>query len=526
MWTITFLVAACLIFLIDLGGVPLRDWDEGTVAQVAREMSRAPSWSGWLHPQLWGEPYLNKPPLVHSCIAGLYRVVGVTEWGARLPGAILTASSVPLVYGVGRELFMTRLPAVMAGMVYLTLLPVVRHGRLTMLDGAVVCFFLILIGATLRSRQDLRWCLGIGLGFSLIGLTKSIIALLLLAIGLGFLVWDTPRLFRSSYLWLGLGLGAIPLGLWYGVQAHHYGNLFVEVGLQAQSFDRIWNSVEDHQGYPWYYLLELLKYSWPWLLFWPWGLARIWQERDLSWAKLLGLWTGGYLLAISVMGTKLPWYIFPLYPAIALTIGVVLAEVWNGAGGWSGVRHTPQRFPTFWTGSLSFLALVGWVGAFYFSPWGGEPSGSAQLALSLVAAGLSLGAGLAHRQNPQFIPVLAWGCYGGLVVLMTSPVWLWELNEDYPVQPIAAMIRTQVPQGQVVYTTHSHGRPSLNFYSDRHIIAVSPEQAQEYWSQADPVYLLIGPTFQAQLGTGEMEELGRWQEGDWQAWVLVRRSRS
>lgn len=37
-WLIVLLLAAVLLFSINLGGLPLRDWDEGTVAQVAREI--------------------------------------------------------------------------------------------------------------------------------------------------------------------------------------------------------------------------------------------------------------------------------------------------------------------------------------------------------------------------------------------------------------------------------------------------------------------------------------------------------
>lgn len=138
LWILGLLLAAVILFSINLGGLPLRDWDEGTVAQVAREIWRSPANSQrWLYPTLNGEPYLNKPPLMHILIAFAYAIGGVNEWTSRLPGALLTAISVPLLYGIGREIFVQRPPAVFSALVYLTLLPVVRHGRLAMLDGAV-----------------------------------------------------------------------------------------------------------------------------------------------------------------------------------------------------------------------------------------------------------------------------------------------------------------------------------------------------------------------------------------------------
>ena len=166
------LLAALLLFTINLGSLPLRDWDEGTVAQVAREIwqGKNSDWS-WLFPTLNGKPYLNKPPLIHDLIAFCYSLGGVNEWTTRLPGAILTATSVPLLYGIGREIFVYRSPALFSALVYLTLLPVVRHGRLAMLDGAILCFALLLFLSLLRSRRDLRWSFVVGISFSLICLT-------------------------------------------------------------------------------------------------------------------------------------------------------------------------------------------------------------------------------------------------------------------------------------------------------------------------------------------------------------------
>ena len=104
-WLLILWGAAILLFCIDLGGVPLRDWDEGTVAQVAREIAQRDSWTAWLYPQLWGQPYLNKPPFLHGLIAMAFQTWEVHAWTARLPGAFLTATAVPMLYLLGREIF-------------------------------------------------------------------------------------------------------------------------------------------------------------------------------------------------------------------------------------------------------------------------------------------------------------------------------------------------------------------------------------------------------------------------------------
>ncbi|MHC5718890.1 MAG: ArnT family glycosyltransferase, partial [Nostoc sp.] len=87
-WLFSLLIISLFLWLIFLGNSPLRDWDEGTVAQVARGIWRAPLGSmHWLYPTLGGEPYHNKPPLMHLLIAWTYSLGGVNEWTTRLPGA-------------------------------------------------------------------------------------------------------------------------------------------------------------------------------------------------------------------------------------------------------------------------------------------------------------------------------------------------------------------------------------------------------------------------------------------------------
>ncbi|WP_017314285.1 ArnT family glycosyltransferase [Mastigocladopsis repens] len=485
-WVIVLLLAAVLLFTINLGELPLRDWDEGTVAQVAREIWRAPAGSmRWLYPTLGGEPYYNKPPLIHLLIAWAYSFWGVHEWTTRLPGAMLTAISVPLLYYIGREIFHQRWAAIYSALVYLTMLPVVRHGRLAMLDGAAVSFFMVMILCLLRSRRNLRYCLGVGICFGLICLTKGILGLLLGAIALVFLFWDTPRLFMSWYMWTGILIGIVPVAFWYGAQWVHYGYIFTKIGMMDQSLSRVWNSVESNSGPVWYYLLEILKYTWPWLIFLPSSLRFTWENRNLSWAKLVLVWCGVYLISISLMGTKLPWYVFPIYPGIALACGAKLAEIEK--------MPLVSSYPRSLVVSLAFLSVVATAGSVYFS-LGSTPKSDLQLIFAAVAMTMALAAVLAERGDGQFLKVLFWGTYVSLLLLMKSHYWVWELGEAYPVKPVAQMIQRVNPTVTKIYTSFSYHRPSLDFYSDRTIVPASFTQLQSYWqSEGQPYFLLNEP---------------------------------
>lgn len=517
LWLVGLLLAALLLYGINLGGVALRDWDEGTVAQVAREISRSQLGDlKWLYPTISGIPYLNKPPLIHSLIALCYWLGGVNEWTSRLPGALLTATSVPLLYGVGRELFPHRTPAVFAALVYLTLLPVVRHGRLAMLDGAILCFFLLLLLCLLRTRRDLRWGLGVGLAYGLLWLTKGIVALPLGAIALLFTLLDTPRLLRSVYVWMGLLLGLVPVVAWYLAQWLHYGQAFINIGLFNQAINRVWMPVEANTGPPWYYLLEILKYSFPWVLFLPWGIRLAWQNRNLGWAKLALISAGGYLLVISLMRTKLPWYVLPVYPSIALMVGAYLATLWNPVdmlGGW----RQPQRRWKFWgTGSFALAAIAAWIATIYFSPLGANPHPSLPPILSAVAFTATATAVLIARNDSQFIPILIWGSYLSLLMLMGSGQWLWELNESYPVEPVAQMVQQHAPVGAPIATSYPNSRPSLNFYSDRPVIPLPPNLIPLYWKNVPQPYLLTNQVTIDQLKLHPVRQVGQVD-----GWLLV-----
>ncbi len=484
------LLAALLLFCIDLNGVPLRDWDEGTVAQVAREISRCPSWQGWIHPTLWDKPYLNKPPLLHGLIAVAYRLFGVHAWTARLPGAVLTACSVPLLYWVGRAVFPNRSTAWISAGVYLLLLPVVRHGRLAMLDGAIVCFFLFTLGCLLKSLRHPRWGYGVGLGFALMVLTKGLLGGLLLAIALLFLLWERPQHLLSPPLWQGLLLGLVPVLGWYSWQWQQYGQTFVDTGLIDQGLSRIWETVEDHQGPPWYYLLEILKYGWPWLIFWPVGWGLTLRSLPQPWAKLILTWTGAYLLPISCMGTKLPWYVYPIYPAIALTCGVALSAAWEKHRHWSSRTLALKRLPKGWSIALALIAFVGLAGMVYASPWGGEPSIALFVTFLMVACTAATAALWVWQQRSRFLPALFIGLYLALLSLMVSDHWVWELGESFPVEPIAQLVRNHVPPTAPIYLQYPYHRPSLEFYSDRPIPPAPLETLQTLWQQPTPIYIL------------------------------------
>jgi 4-amino-4-deoxy-L-arabinose transferase-like glycosyltransferase len=83
------------LFFYGLGQFGLIGADEPRYAQVAREMLQR---HDWITPVLGGHPWLEKPPLYYWQAMVAYRILGVSDWAARLPSAIDATLLVLAVY--------------------------------------------------------------------------------------------------------------------------------------------------------------------------------------------------------------------------------------------------------------------------------------------------------------------------------------------------------------------------------------------------------------------------------------------
>jgi 4-amino-4-deoxy-L-arabinose transferase-like glycosyltransferase len=229
----------------------------------------------------------------------------------------------------------------------------------------------------------------------------------------------------------------------------------------------------------------------PWLLFLPGGLNLAWQKRNTSWGKLVLIGTIVYLGTISLMGTKLPWYIMPLYPFFALAVGAELADFWarsnNEISRTSPHAPSNKRYPPIIVGIFSAIAVAGLGGSVYFMI--ADPQPVLIIMSYILVAMMVLATWHFKEQRRTFIPILFIGMYLVLLLLMTSKSWIWELNEVFPVKPVAALIREKTPPETPIYTSFGYHRPSLDYYSDRKIIPADTATLQKLASTSS--YLLL-----------------------------------
>jgi len=492
-------LAAVLLALTGLGSLPLRDWDEGIVARVALELSQGGDGSPLL-PTFWGGDYLNKPPGLHWLIAGLLALLrpeaaevtaaataGVPlpppAWMVRLVPALLSTLVVPLGGLIQAELRPgRRLPALATAAVLLCLLPVARHGRLVMLDGTQLSLIAGLWLCLLRLGRrpwESRPALLAGLAGSGLLLLKAPMLLPVLALGLAGLAIDPrrPLTARALRRWLPLLLaGLLPglgwhlwhawmrgdgaLWLWWGDGA---GRVLLEAG---EGSDLGWRVP----------ITEILEGGWPWLVLWPFGVLLAWRDRDRPAGRWPLLLQFGLAAVILPLRTQLPWYGHPLWLPFALLTGPVLAWLIdrrcleNPPG--SAVLH---RVPLLWASLGGALLLAGLASLLSAGP----AAALAPYRGVLLAAGIGwcAGGGLLMRRDSvrRRLGGLAMvaGTGLGLLALMASPLWLWELNETWATPPVAALTRRW--QAQPVTLWKEAERPSLSWYAGQRIRSASDD---------------------------------------------------
>jgi len=102
-WTYRGLaVFLALVWLGMLAARPLFNPDEGRYAEIPREML---SGGDWVIPHLNGLAYIEKPPLQFWATALSYRLLGPSEFAARLYTALTALATLLVVGGAARRLW-------------------------------------------------------------------------------------------------------------------------------------------------------------------------------------------------------------------------------------------------------------------------------------------------------------------------------------------------------------------------------------------------------------------------------------
>lgn len=442
-----------VVLFTNLGGPRLWDRDEPRNAGCTREMLAR---GDWIVPVFDGELRTHKPILLYWCMMGAYGLWGDSEFAARFPSALAALGTMWLTYAMGSRLFSRRIgfwsavALVTALMFDVAARAATPDALLVFWTTATIAAYVL--GLRVLTEDELvtrpmedwwrpfqsRWNAALIYGcMGMAALAKGPIGVLLptAIIGLhqlilrrscggrneltttspvtggwqrmrewGGLVWQTvtPANFgRTFWSMRPLTAAVVVLAValpWYWIVSVRTDGAWVRGFLWDHNLGRATQSMEGHGGSALvFYPLALLVGFFPWSVFTvPVLVSTMRQWRGPAGNRqslvLVLCWMAVFIGLFSVARTKLPSYITPCYPAVALLVGHFVAT-------W---MRDPRSVPQFWTRA-------------------------AMVCLGLVGLGVLIGVPIAAR---RFLPEERWLAILGLLPLSMAGWGLWMMQRD------------------------------------------------------------------------------------------------
>jgi 4-amino-4-deoxy-L-arabinose transferase-like glycosyltransferase len=326
------LTASLLVFR--LGAVPLLGPDEPRYARVAVEMGRS---GDWVTPTLQGQPWLEKPALYYWLAAAAFKAFGETEVAARLPSVLACVFLVGVTALVGARLY-GRSAGLHAGFILGTAVLPFAYGRAASMDMLLAATTTASIGLLALAFLGVagRAAVPVAAAFAgLATLAKGPLGLLLPAlVAAGFVAWTRDfSLVRKALSGTGLILFVLVAAPWYTLISLAQGRAFLDVFILNHNLQRFTSTIHHHPG-PFYFYVPLVVggfFCWSGLLL-P-GLAGL-RPRTSRRDGFVLLWFLLPFLLFSAAASKLPGYILPCLPPLALLMGRAADRLVRGETSW------------------------------------------------------------------------------------------------------------------------------------------------------------------------------------------------
>lgn len=326
-----------LQFFHRLGALGLVGPDEPRYAAVAKEMLLS---GDYVTPRLSGQAWFEKPILYYWLTALSYKLVGVNEFAARLVSVLAGTLGVMVAFLVGRNWISVRV-GLMAALVLSTSVVYFSLARAASMDmlltgtlsASWACLYFVLFRN--QSEKSGWW---IFTGNSVAYLSYVFLALSVLAKGpVGLVLWGGIlavfllvtrqfQILKKMQLVSGTLIFLVITLPWYWLCYRANGYRFIVEFLMRHNLERFTTSRFQHTQPFWFYFAVVFAGFFPWIFQVMSPARRFFKNRlrvsseEEAKELYIWLWILAPLLFFSFSQSKLPGYILPIAPSMALLV--------------------------------------------------------------------------------------------------------------------------------------------------------------------------------------------------------------
>lgn len=344
---------SALVIFFDLGIIPLLDPDEPVYAETPKEMLQ---YGDFLSPRIYGEYWYDKPPLYYWLVAAAFKLLGIHEFAARLPSALLAIGCVAAVYVVNRRCF-GELAGIFGALILTTSVEFFYLAKAAVTDMTLTLCLTVSLLSYIEKRYYLVYLFA-----ALATLTKGPVGLLVpgAIIFLHMLMTRNFSEIKHMHIWTGSLLYISIAVPWYWFMYGMHGSAFIDTFLGFHNITRF-TSPEHPEGLLWYYYLPVLIVGfYPWISLLPQAVSAAFKanRQESRVLSFLLVWAAFIFVFFTISQTKLVSYILPMFPPMAMIVGWYADHI-ASAYSQSGSKRS-------WIAALLlytiFLAVVIWMG--------------------------------------------------------------------------------------------------------------------------------------------------------------------
>jgi 4-amino-4-deoxy-L-arabinose transferase-like glycosyltransferase len=538
------LVLLLVTFISILPGffsIPPTDRDESRFAQATKQMIET---GDYVDIRFQDEVRYKKPVGIYWLQAGVVKTaqaLGVphalsTIWLYRIPSLIGAIAAVMLTYWAALA-FVSRRAAVLAGLMMASCFLLSVEGRIAKTDAALLATIVAAMGAMgrlylpeQRQRMDTRasWLLpaifwtaiagGIMLKGPVIVMFAGLTALTLA------IVDRSARWLLALRPLLGLVWLVLLVLPWFLAIIERSGDSFFSESIGRDLLSKIGSGQESHGAPPGYYLLLFWVTFFPGAMLTAPAVPAIWAARREPGAKFLLAWVLPSWIVLEIVVTKLPHYVLPIYPAIAILLAGFVDARTLSLKRWL-TNGTIWWFLVPLIGSIAGLTILFIVGRqFGLLVW---PVVGGAVVMGLLAWRLYEADGAEHSLlRATGAALLLSMAMFGLVVPSLTPVFpsmalARLLNESGCSEPLVASSGYHEPSlvflaGTTTRLTDAAGAADVLAGADCRFAFVELRQERSFGQRADALGLLYAPVSRIEafnLGNGKSAIIAVFRSG-------------